>query len=129
MGEGLAAVPPSASIWMIGSNGTSEVPLTRGTSVDMMPTWSPAGTIFFVSNRSGAENLWSVEVGPAMYAAMGVRPEGVRSAFAESVDNAGPMRTATGTQNPAGANGSNPFTNRPDGTTGGAFVNVPTDQP
>lgn len=129
VGEGLAAVPPSASIWMIGSDGTSEVPLTRGTSVDMMPTWSPSGTIFFVSNRSGAENLWSVEVGPAMYAAMGVRPEGVRSAFAESAENAGPMRTATGIENPNSNNASNPFTNRPGGGTGNAFVTAPTDQP
>lgn len=73
-GQGSEAVPPSAAIWMVGIDGLGEVPLTSGTSIDMMPVWGPDGQIVFVSDRSGVENLWAVDVAPAIYAATGENP-------------------------------------------------------
>ena len=72
IGSGVGALPPSAAIWMVGVDGRGEVPLTSGASIDLMPTWSSAGQVIFVSNRSGVENLWSVDMAPALLAATGI---------------------------------------------------------
>lgn len=66
--------PPTASVWMIGMDGRGEMPLTEGDTVDLMPAWSPTGTVFFVSNRTGHENLWSVDAAPALLTATGGSP-------------------------------------------------------
>ncbi|MEM7755569.1 MAG: hypothetical protein AAF297_08015, partial [Planctomycetota bacterium] len=73
-GVGRGALPPSASIEMIGVDGRGQVALTGGNSIDMMPAWSPSGRMFFVSDRSGVENLWSVDIAPAILAATGEDP-------------------------------------------------------
>lgn len=72
--SGRAPRPETASIWTIGVDGRGEVELTRGNAVDLMPTWSSTGNVFFVSDRSGAENLWSLDIAPAIHAASGVDP-------------------------------------------------------
>ena len=59
---------------MVGIDGREEVALTVGDSIDMMPAWSPLGQMFFVSDRSGAENLWAIDLAPAMLAAQGGNP-------------------------------------------------------
>jgi TolB protein len=71
IGSGSEFSPPSASVWMIGMDGRGEMPLTQGNTVDLMPAWSPDGTVFFVSNRTGHENLWSVDASPALLTASG----------------------------------------------------------
>jgi TolB protein len=73
-GSGGSALPPSASIWMIGIDGRGAVTLTSGSAIDMMPAWGATGRIFFVSDRSGVENLWSLDIAPAILAATGVDP-------------------------------------------------------
>jgi len=54
------ARPESANLWIINVDGTGRVKLTNDTYANLQPTWSPDGTIFFVSNRSGYDNIWSV---------------------------------------------------------------------
>jgi TolB protein len=63
--------PTTASLWMIGVDGRGQVNLTNGASVDLMPTWGSNGKVFFVSDRSGIENLWGLEIAPAILAATG----------------------------------------------------------
>lgn len=74
IGSGADFTPPSASVWMIGMDGRGEMPLTQGNTVDLMPAWSPDGKVFFVSNRTGHENLWSVDASPALLTASGGSP-------------------------------------------------------
>ena len=74
IGSGADFSPPSASVWMVGMDGRGEMPLTQGNTVDLMPAWSPNGTVFFVSNRTGHENLWSVDASPALLTASGGSP-------------------------------------------------------
>jgi Tol biopolymer transport system component/C-terminal processing protease CtpA/Prc len=38
-------------------------PLTTGGAKDLWPMWSGNGTLFFMSDRSGAENIWQASVG------------------------------------------------------------------
>lgn len=63
--------PTSASLWMIGTDGRGQVSLTGGSSIDLMPTWGTNGRVFFVSTRDGIENLWSLDIAPAILAATG----------------------------------------------------------
>ena len=47
-------------IWMISANGNGKVRLTDGHSVNFGPAFSPDGRLFFTTNRSGHENIWSL---------------------------------------------------------------------
>ena len=69
-----ASRPPSAELWMMPVDGGSRVALTAGDSIDLMPTWGPDNRIYFVSDRSGADNIWSLDLTPAILAATGHEP-------------------------------------------------------
>ena len=56
--------PERADIWLINADGTGRVGLTRDQFRNMQPVWSTDGRIYFVSNRSGLENIWSLSVDP-----------------------------------------------------------------
>lgn len=66
--------PNIAELWLVGADGTSLVPLTQGRAVNLMPTWGPNNRIYFVSDRSGVDNIWQMDANPAIYAATGVNP-------------------------------------------------------
>lgn len=68
--------PTSSSLWMIGTDGRGQVNLTSGASIDLMPTWGTDGHVFFVSTRDGIENLWSLDIAPAILAATGEQATG-----------------------------------------------------
>lgn len=108
IGSGSNATPPSASVWMIGLDGRGEMPLTHGNTVDLMPAWSPDGRVFFVSNRTGHENLWSVDASPALLTASGGSP------FRNNDNSglAGSIRSVN-----------------PDASNQDSFATVPTDTP
>jgi Tol biopolymer transport system component len=108
IGSGPEFTPPSASVWMIGLDGRGEMPLTEGNTVDLMPAWSPSGTVYFVSNRTGHENLWSVDASPALLTASGGSP------FFDNDTRglAGEVRRVN-----------------PNATNQDSFATVPTDEP
>ncbi|TVS05242.1 MAG: hypothetical protein EA423_06855 [Phycisphaerales bacterium] len=60
------ARPSSASLYMIDVNGSNLVRLTSGRTVDLMPAWGSDGTVYFSSDRGGAENLWALNITPAV---------------------------------------------------------------
>ncbi|MEM7621950.1 MAG: DPP IV N-terminal domain-containing protein [Planctomycetota bacterium] len=115
IGEGATSLPPSASVWMVGIDGRGEVPLTSGNSIDLMPAWSSRGQVLFVSNRTGVENLWSLDIAPAILAATGEDPEAPR----------GNDAFAGGPQPASGASGAPQAGFEPSGP--GVFATVPTD--
>lgn len=72
---GTAAVPPRPvngvpltenqifDIWVMNSDGRGRVRLTDGHTSNHAPVFSPNGRIFFTSNRSGHDNIWSLMPG------------------------------------------------------------------
>lgn len=51
-------------IWIMRSDGSGQRRLTSGPGADTFPTFSPDGrTILFVSERSGAPEIWAIGVG------------------------------------------------------------------
>lgn len=63
---GLGFKPASANIWMVNTDGSGRTPLTEGPFVAVIPRWSPDGRIYFVSNRAGSDNIWSLSPGHAI---------------------------------------------------------------
>ena len=47
-------------IWTIRVDGTDRHRLTDGVGMNLCPSWSPDNRVYFVSDRSGAESIWSV---------------------------------------------------------------------
>jgi TolB protein len=48
-------------VWTIASDGTHRQRLTDGSGVNATPFWSRDGRVFFVSDRSGVECVWSAQ--------------------------------------------------------------------
>ncbi len=68
-----ARLPANAGLWMIGADGTGRVNLASG-GASLMPTWGPDNSVYFVSNRGGYENIWSVNAGTGILSATGQPP-------------------------------------------------------
>ncbi len=68
---GAPAMPALADLWIVRSDGTGRANLTSGWFANLSPSWGSDGRIYFVSNRSGTDNLWSVGPAQAVVAASG----------------------------------------------------------
>ncbi|MEQ8843288.1 MAG: DPP IV N-terminal domain-containing protein [Phycisphaerales bacterium] len=66
--------PASAQLWMVAQDGTALVELTDDNAVNLMPTWGPDNQIFYISDRGGVDNVWSMSANSAILAATGVDP-------------------------------------------------------
>lgn len=55
--------PNRSDIWLIGVDGNNRVKLTDGEYANFQPIWSEDGRVYFVSDRSGVDNIWSVSAG------------------------------------------------------------------
>ncbi len=49
-----------SDLWITDLNGTGRTNLTNGAEANFQPCWSRDGRVYFVSDRSGTDNLWSV---------------------------------------------------------------------
>lgn len=67
--------PESANLWMIGADGNTQINLTEGAAVNLMPAWGPRNELFFISDRGGVDNIWSMNVNQAIAAATGEDPQ------------------------------------------------------
>jgi TolB protein len=63
--------PASSDLWMISVDGTERVNLVSGRGANLMPCWASNDRIFFVSDRGGTDNLWSLNASGAILAATG----------------------------------------------------------
>ncbi|MGP1271891.1 MAG: TolB family protein [Phycisphaerales bacterium] len=61
--------PNRADIWMLNIDGTGETNLTADDAVNLMPAWGEDNQIFFISDRSGTDNIWSLAGQQAVIAA------------------------------------------------------------
>lgn len=58
-----------SALWMVTAQGEIKTKLTDGTGLALNPSWSGGYGLFFVSNRSGHENVWSVDLRETIAAA------------------------------------------------------------
>ena len=65
---------PQSTLWMTAIDGSQKVVLTSGPFMNLMPTWSTDGRIYFVSDRTGVPNIWSIGTDKAITAATGHAP-------------------------------------------------------
>jgi len=49
-------------VWIIKADGTGRRRLTDGNGSNLMPAWSVDNRVYFISDRSGKECIWSVRV-------------------------------------------------------------------
>ena len=63
--------PTNADIWIARADGSGLANLTGGAFVNISPFWGRDQSIYFVSNRGGADNIWSVRPRQAVMAAGG----------------------------------------------------------
>lgn len=66
--------PTQADLWIVKADGSARASLTAGPAANLSPAWGPGNRVFFVSNRAGNDNLWSIGSEQAMVA-MGEMPE------------------------------------------------------
>jgi TolB protein len=71
-------LPEQSDLWVINIDGTGRARLTGGHFRNMQPVWGGDGRVYFVSNRAGVENLWSVNPSSVepMMPAPGAAPRG-----------------------------------------------------
>lgn len=70
--------PASSDLWMADLTGGARVKLTSGPALSVLPSWGPDGRVFFVSDRGGLDNIWSLSAAEAVRLAAGTTPhEGV----------------------------------------------------
>jgi Tol biopolymer transport system component len=67
--------PSSAQLWMVAQDGTALVELTDDNAVNLMPAWGPDNQIFYISDRGGVDNIWSMSANNAILAATGIDPD------------------------------------------------------
>jgi TolB protein len=62
---GNADWPDQSDIWVVSADGTGRIGLTNSRFRNMQPAWGADGRIYFVSNRGGIENIWSMAADPS----------------------------------------------------------------
>ncbi len=72
-----------SDLWVASVDGNSRAALTGGRFANALPTWGPDNRIYFVSNRGGAENVWSIGAEKALAAAGALTEKPVANAPAE----------------------------------------------
>ncbi len=55
--------PTQSDVWVIGLDGTGRTNLTKGQFLNLYPEWAADGTVYFLSDRSGTDNIWAVATG------------------------------------------------------------------
>ncbi|MHC4217047.1 MAG: TolB family protein [Planctomycetota bacterium] len=55
-----------SDIWIVNLDGSGRTNLTNGRYANYQPVWSGDGRVFFVSNRTGTDNVWAVTTSRAM---------------------------------------------------------------
>jgi TolB protein len=52
-------------IWTVNADGSNRQRLTDGNGTNLSPWWGPDNRVYFISDRGGAECVWSVRADPA----------------------------------------------------------------
>lgn len=82
--------PGVATLKLVNVDGTGEVDLTGSGGSSILPFWGRSGRVVFVANFDGTENIWSIDMKPAVLA------QGGEPLDAETAVTAAPSEEATG---------------------------------
>jgi hypothetical protein len=52
-------------VWVVNIDGSQRMNLTNGQFANFQPVWSGDGSVYFVSDRSGIDNLWAITASDA----------------------------------------------------------------
>ncbi len=52
--------PDQSDVWMINVDGSNRIKLTDNQFANFQPVWASDGRVYFVSNRSGIDNIWAI---------------------------------------------------------------------
>ena len=52
--------PAQSDLWVVNLDGTGRTSLTSGQFANFQPVWAGDGSVYFVSDRSGSDNVWAV---------------------------------------------------------------------
>ncbi len=63
--------PSAADLWIVALDGSGRANLTGGRFVNLMPVWGARNQLFFISDRSGRDDIWSLIPEKAIMAASG----------------------------------------------------------
>lgn len=58
--------PSQSDVWIANIDGSGRTNLTNGQFANLQPIWSSTGSVYFVSNRSGVDNIWAVDTAHAV---------------------------------------------------------------
>jgi TolB protein len=51
--------PVQSDVWVVNLDGSGRTALTNGRFANYEPVWAGDGTIYFISNRTGIDNIWA----------------------------------------------------------------------
>ncbi len=57
------ARPNQSDVWVVNIDGSGRTNLTSGQFANFQPVWAGDGSVYFVSDRSGVDNVWAVKAG------------------------------------------------------------------
>ncbi len=72
--------PTQSDVWIVNLDGSGRTNLTNGRYANYQPVWSSDGRVYFVSNRTGVDNIWAVTTTRAMNASE-PRPSRITSVY------------------------------------------------
>lgn len=81
---GTAQAGSKADLWIAAVDGSARVNLSAGRFSNVMPSWAGDGRVYFVSNRGGLDNIWSIATDKALAAAGAAMNNTPATANAES---------------------------------------------
>lgn len=65
----MASRPMDSELWMMDADGANRVRVAAGAHTALMPIWLNSNALAFVSDRSGVDNVWSIDMTSPMLAA------------------------------------------------------------
>jgi TolB protein len=77
-------------IWIVKADGTERQRITDGIGINLTPCWAADNRIFFVSDRGGAECVWSARGEPNRVFTADAKKEPARQQAADAKDPGGP---------------------------------------
>ncbi len=58
--------PEQSDVWIVNLNGDGRTNLTSGRFANFQPTWGGNGYVYFISSRTGVDNIWAVPTARAI---------------------------------------------------------------
>ncbi len=78
----LANNPLNSTLWLVSVDNEAPVRLTFGNRLALSPVWSRSNRLYFVSNNTGVENIWSLDMTKPLTTAQAMVPSSTGNTYA-----------------------------------------------